>query len=313
MAKSSTVKAPDPIPTNAQNPLTQTSTPASINSFVPAPGGPSALGQALINAQPSGVVPVAQNAAANNQFAGQAAQNFNTTSGPMQVSAPAAPAPASSKPEFWTNGIAPDGFNYGAILAAGKPAGYINGPIITDKNTPMTPELKATLDYNKALRYQNSANNRAEAAAKYGTDDLYMLPSGWIPRDLSLIKDPGPDPNGFVVGGGAVGGSRSGLPPAFQRENPALKAMQNSVWGNAITGQNRKYDQYQKLASALAGVSAPANSVPQSAVPSSVGQMDFSGLTPQQRSAALQEYVKRLQPVRSTQVRYDRENNNDLV
>ncbi len=269
MAKSPNTSAPGPvqpaeITTNAQRPLTQTSTPASINAFTPS-GPPTELGQQMLNAQPK-------------------------SSGPVQVSTPAAPAP-------WSGGVAPDGFNYGAILAKGAPAGYIAGPIVTDKNTVMTPELQATLDYNKALRYQQSANRFNEAAANYGTTDMYATPAGYIPRDKSLIREPAPDPRGFVVGGSATSSAPRTAPTAFTAGTPALQAFQNSPWGNAVVAGGNNNRQYQALADALAAAAVPRSTgTPQI---DNLRTYDFSVLTPQQRQMALAEYVRKIQPTRA--------------
>jgi hypothetical protein len=143
-------------------------------------------------------------------------------------------------------------FDWQSILAAGKPAGYISGPIITDKHTEMTPQLQATLDYNKALRYQQSAQRQQEAAQQYGvsTSELRGTPAGYIPKDTSKIKAPPPDPNGFGMvgsapptqsqrntatapkpapvnnGTGTVGGSATGTPNAVGPTNPYMPATQ---------------------------------------------------------------------------------------
>jgi hypothetical protein len=98
-----------------------------------------------------------------------------------------------------------DAFDWQAVLAKGKPAGYINGPIITDKHTEMTPQLRATLDYNKALRYQQSAQRLQEAAQQYGvsTSELRGTPVGYIPKDTSKIQLSAAarnDTSGFVIG-----------------------------------------------------------------------------------------------------------------
>jgi len=102
--------------------------------------------------------------------------------------------------------MALNNFDWQAVLAKGKPAGYNGGPIVTDKNTVMTPELQAALDYNKALRYQRSAQKQADAAAQFGvtTDELRGAGPAYIPKDTSKIQPSQAalnDTSGFVIGG----------------------------------------------------------------------------------------------------------------
>jgi hypothetical protein len=103
-------------------------------------------------------------------------------------------------------------FDWQSVLAQGKPAGYINGPIVTDQYTTMTPQLQATLDYNKALRYQSSFQKQQEATQQYGAGNFRMTPAGAVPTTPQPA--PPPDPNGFVIGGSVPAGTqpRTGQP-----------------------------------------------------------------------------------------------------
>lgn len=116
-------------------------------------------------------------------------------------------------------------FDWEAVLAKGKPAGYNGGPIVTTPGQPITPELQAALDYNKALRYQSSAQERQGAEQQYGAGGFVMTQAGAIPKTGVFGPTPAPDTSGFVIGGVPVG---TGTMAAYDATQ-AAKAAQPGV------------------------------------------------------------------------------------
>lgn len=130
--------------------------------------------------------------------------------------------------------MATNNFDWQAVLAKGMPAGYNGGPIVTDKNTVMTPELQAALDYNKALRYQSSAQESQEADQQYGAGNYTMTQAGAIPKDKSLLQPSQAalnDASGFTVGGTATG--TPNMKTHYQQNPPATGG---STGGGGATG-----------------------------------------------------------------------------
>jgi hypothetical protein len=107
-------------------------------------------------------------------------------------------------------------FDWQAVLAKGKPPGG-GSVIITDNKTPITPEQQAALDYNKALRYQSSAQKQAEAMQSFGVTsptEMRGTPAGYMPTNPVNLPKPAPDNGTGVIGGNATGTSNPGAPAA---------------------------------------------------------------------------------------------------